>query len=54
MIYGFARQSGGHVRVHSTVGVGTAMRILLPRHIGEVGATDVPGCSEIVPRSAAG
>ena len=35
MIYGFARQSGGQVRVHSSEGIGTTMRIILPRHIGE-------------------
>lgn len=34
MIYGFAKQSGGQVRVHSTVGVGTAMYIYLPRYVG--------------------
>ena len=35
MIYGFARQSGGNVRVHTRPGIGTTMRILLPRHYGE-------------------
>ena len=35
MIYGFARQSGGQVRLHSVVGTGTTMRIYLPRHEGE-------------------
>ena len=35
MIYGFARQSGGNVRVHTRPGIGTTMRILLPRHFGE-------------------
>ncbi|WP_158746217.1 ATP-binding protein, partial [Acidisphaera sp. L21] len=34
MIYGFARQSGGQVRIHSSVGVGTTMRIYLPRIAG--------------------
>ena len=32
MIYGFARQSGGEVRVQSSVGTGTTMQIFLPRH----------------------
>jgi len=32
MIYGFVRQSGGQVRVHSAVGHGTTMRLFLPRH----------------------
>ncbi len=34
MIYGFARQSGGQVRIYSEVGRGTTMCIYLPRHRG--------------------
>ena len=30
-VYGFVRQSGGSVRVHSVVGEGTTITILLPR-----------------------
>ncbi len=32
MIYGFARQSGGQIRVYSEVGQGTTMCLYLPRH----------------------
>ena len=32
MIYGFARQSGGQVRIRSAVGEGTTVTLLLPRH----------------------
>ena len=32
MVYGFARQSGGQVRVNSEVGQGTTMCLYLPRH----------------------
>ncbi|WP_137786588.1 ATP-binding protein [Sphingomonas sp. 3P27F8] len=35
MIYGFARQSGGQVRIYSEVGIGTTMCIYLPRHLGD-------------------
>ncbi|MGI4798728.1 MAG: ATP-binding protein, partial [Janthinobacterium lividum] len=35
MIYGFAKQSGGQVRIHSEVGKGTTVCIYLPRHVGE-------------------
>ena len=35
MIYGFAKQSGGQVRIHSSVGEGTTVSIYLPRHQGE-------------------
>ncbi len=36
MVYGFVRQSGGQVRVHSEVGAGTTMCLYLPRHSGAV------------------
>jgi PAS domain S-box-containing protein len=35
MVYGFARQSGGHVRIQSRPGEGTEVRLLLPRHVQE-------------------
>jgi CheY-like chemotaxis protein len=35
MIYGFARQSGGQVRIYSEVGQGTTVKIYLPRHQGK-------------------
>ena len=31
MIYGFVKQSGGHVRIYSEVGQGTTVRLYLPR-----------------------
>jgi PAS domain S-box-containing protein len=34
MVYGFARQSGGQVRIYSELGKGTTMCIYLPRHVG--------------------
>ena len=36
MVFGFARQSGGQVRIYSELGKGTTMCIYLPRHHGEV------------------
>ena len=36
MIYGFAKQSRGHVRVESAVGKGTTFRLYLPRYQGSV------------------
>jgi CheY-like chemotaxis protein len=35
MIYGFARQSNGHVVIDSTPGHGTSVKIYLPRHVGD-------------------
>ena len=34
MIYGFARQSGGQVRIYSEAGQGTTVSLYLPRHHG--------------------
>ena len=34
MIYGFARQSGGQIRIYTEVGKGTTMCLYLPRHRG--------------------
>ncbi|HEX4970181.1 MAG TPA: ATP-binding protein [Steroidobacteraceae bacterium] len=35
MVYGFARQSNGHVRIYSEVGKGTMVCMYLPRYHGE-------------------
>lgn len=35
MVYGFAKQSGGHVTIDSAEGEGTTVRLYLPRHHGE-------------------
>ena len=38
MIYGFARQSGGHVRIYSEEGCGTTVKLYLPRFRGGAAA----------------
>ncbi|QCI12690.1 response regulator [Pseudomonas putida] len=35
MVYGFSRQSQGHVALHSRIGHGTQVDLYLPRHLGE-------------------
>ncbi|RZF66540.1 response regulator [Sphingomonas populi] len=35
MVYGFARQSHGHVRIYSEVGQGTMVCLYLPRNLGD-------------------
>ncbi len=44
MIYGFARQSNGHVTIDSRVGQGTSVRLYLPRHHGDI---DTEQASEV-------
>ncbi|WP_443024746.1 ATP-binding protein [Sphingomonas sp. MA1305] len=48
MIYGFARQSGGQVRIYSEVGQGTTMCIYLPRHYGDAEGDILVDTSEAV------
>ncbi|MHB8285748.1 MAG: ATP-binding protein, partial [Caulobacteraceae bacterium] len=54
MIYGFARQSGGQVRIYSEVGEGSTVCIYLPRHYGEVGEEARPAPAAPTDRVEAG
>ncbi|MGT2478035.1 ATP-binding protein [Methylobacterium oryzae CBMB20] len=45
MIYGFAKQSGGQVRIYSEVGHGTTVCLYLPRHTGDA------ECDEVLPET---
>ena len=54
MIYGFARQSGGQVRISSRPGRGTTVRLYLPRHVGHADADDAPAKLAAAPRAGRG
>jgi PAS domain S-box-containing protein len=45
MIYGFARQSNGHVLIDSKQGVGTSVRLYLPRYHGDAAEERVVGAA---------
>jgi PAS domain S-box-containing protein len=54
MIYGFARQSGGHARIYSEVGQGTTMRLYLPRHRGAAEEGEAEDIQAEPPRACEG
>jgi PAS domain S-box-containing protein len=54
MIYGFAKQSGGQVRIYSEVGEGTNVCVYLPRHLGEAEAEDNNQDGRALPPDAEG
>ena len=52
MAYGFAKQSGGHLDIESAVGVGTKVRLYLPRAADD--AATVPRASQATPAGPGG
>jgi CheY-like chemotaxis protein len=54
MIYGFVKQSDGHVRIYSEVGQGTTVKLYLPRHRGSVETSADTSIPADAPRSETG
>ncbi|HEY3846734.1 MAG TPA: PAS domain S-box protein, partial [Acetobacteraceae bacterium] len=49
-VYGFVKQSGGHVRIYSEIGAGTTIKIYLPRLRSPDGAAEEQASAPAVPR----
>jgi PAS domain S-box-containing protein len=54
MIYGFAKQSGGQVRIYSEVGQGTMVCLYLPRYFGAAEDEEAESESTAAPRAEQG
>lgn len=42
MVYGFVKQSGGHIKIYSEIGHGTTVRMYLPRELQDEDVLDAP------------
>src|SRR6218665_2752113 len=52
-VFGYVKQSGGHVKIYSEPGRGTTLRLYLPRHFGEAAPVEDRAPAAALPRGRA-
>ncbi len=48
-VYGFVKQSNGHIKIYSEVGQGTTVKIYVPRYTGEMPTSEYAGNADQLP-----
>jgi signal transduction histidine kinase/CheY-like chemotaxis protein len=51
-VYGFVKQSGGHIKIYSELGEGTTVKLYLPRLVSQDSAADRDPAEQVLPKAA--